>query len=67
MPNGVMIYDDAGARLDPLPRPAVPRREVIDELCGAVESGGACAARRALGARHARGVPRIARFRAVGA
>ena len=39
MPNGVMIYDDAGARLDPLPRPSVPRREVIDELCGAVESG----------------------------
>lgn len=36
MPNGVMIYDDASQRLDPLPRPAVQRAEVIDELYDAV-------------------------------
>jgi phthalate 4,5-cis-dihydrodiol dehydrogenase len=37
MPDGVMIYRDGAARLDPLPRPAVPRGEVIDELYAAVE------------------------------
>jgi phthalate 4,5-cis-dihydrodiol dehydrogenase len=37
-PNGVMIYDDRGERLDALPPPAVPRREVIDELYDAVVS-----------------------------
>jgi phthalate 4,5-cis-dihydrodiol dehydrogenase len=36
MPNGVMIYDDTRAWLDPLPSPAIPRAEVIDELCDAV-------------------------------
>jgi phthalate 4,5-cis-dihydrodiol dehydrogenase len=39
LPNGVVIYDDSGARLDALPLPAVPRGEVIDELYGAVVNG----------------------------
>ena len=36
VPNGVMIYQNGAARLDPLPPPAVPRSEVIDELYDAV-------------------------------
>jgi phthalate 4,5-cis-dihydrodiol dehydrogenase len=36
MPDGVMIYQNGAARLDPLSPPAVPRAEVIDELYGAV-------------------------------
>jgi phthalate 4,5-cis-dihydrodiol dehydrogenase len=36
MPSGVMIYADDKKFLDPLPAPAVPRREVIDELYAAV-------------------------------
>ncbi|HEY5280920.1 MAG TPA: Gfo/Idh/MocA family oxidoreductase [Pseudolabrys sp.] len=39
LPNGVVIYDDNGTRLDALPLPAVPRAEVIDELYGAVVDG----------------------------
>jgi phthalate 4,5-cis-dihydrodiol dehydrogenase len=39
MPNGVMIYRDGEARLDPLPPPTVPRGEVIDELYAAVVDG----------------------------
>ena len=39
MPNGVMIYQDGAARLDPLPPPSVPRGEVIDELYAAVVNG----------------------------
>jgi phthalate 4,5-cis-dihydrodiol dehydrogenase len=39
LPNGVMIYQSGTARLDPLPPPTVPRREVIDELHGAVVQG----------------------------
>ena len=39
MPHGVMIYDAAGARLDPLPAPVVPRVEVIDEIERAIISG----------------------------
>ena len=39
LPNGVMIYQNGAARLDPLPLPAVPRAEVIDELYGAVVTG----------------------------
>ncbi|MFN3658415.1 MAG: Gfo/Idh/MocA family protein [Pseudolabrys sp.] len=39
LPNGVVIYDDSGARLDALPLPAVPRAEVIDELYDAVVNG----------------------------
>jgi phthalate 4,5-cis-dihydrodiol dehydrogenase len=31
-PHGVMIYADGAPRLDRLPPPAIPRREVIDEL-----------------------------------
>jgi phthalate 4,5-cis-dihydrodiol dehydrogenase len=34
-----MIYQSGTARLDPLPPPAVPRAEVIDELHGAVVHG----------------------------
>jgi phthalate 4,5-cis-dihydrodiol dehydrogenase len=36
MPDGVMIYDDTRAWLDPLAPPLVPRGEVIDELCDAI-------------------------------
>ena len=36
LPTGVMIYEDSGAWLEPLPLPAVPRTEVIDELYDAV-------------------------------
>ena len=39
LPSGVMIYGDAEQRLDPLPRPEVPRAEVIDELYGAIVEG----------------------------
>ena len=35
-PDGVMIYGDEEARLDPLPRPKIPRVEVMDELYAAV-------------------------------
>jgi len=38
-PDGVMIYDDAMAWLDPVPVPSVPRSEVIDELYSAVVDG----------------------------
>jgi len=36
LPNGVMVYADSEATLDPLPPPRIPRVEVIDELCAAV-------------------------------
>ena len=39
MPHGVMVYDAAGARLEPLPPPTVPRVEVIDTLERAIASG----------------------------
>ncbi len=39
MPDGVMIYQDGTARLDPLPPPDIPRAEVIDELYGAIVQG----------------------------
>jgi phthalate 4,5-cis-dihydrodiol dehydrogenase len=39
LPTGVMIYGDAEKRLEPLQAPEVPRREVIDELYGAVVEG----------------------------
>ncbi|TMJ02237.1 MAG: Gfo/Idh/MocA family oxidoreductase [Alphaproteobacteria bacterium] len=39
MPNGVLIYQDGAARLDPLLPPRVPRAEVIDELYAAVAEG----------------------------
>ncbi len=38
-PDGVAIYEDAGIRIEPLPPPAVPRSEVIDELYAAVVDG----------------------------
>ena len=34
-----MIYQGGAARREPLPPPSVPRREVIDELYGAVVHG----------------------------
>ena len=37
--DGVMIYDDAEARLDPVPVPDVPRAEVIDEFYDAIVRG----------------------------
>jgi phthalate 4,5-cis-dihydrodiol dehydrogenase len=39
LPWGVMIYGEDSARLDPLPPPAVPRSEVIDELYDALTHG----------------------------
>jgi len=39
LPNGVMIYGDKEKRLAALPRPRLPRAEVIDELYGAVVEG----------------------------
>jgi phthalate 4,5-cis-dihydrodiol dehydrogenase len=37
--KGVMIYDDAERRLEAVPVPSVPRREVVDELYAAVVHG----------------------------
>jgi len=39
MPHGVMIYGDGEKHLEPLPKPRVPRAEVIDELYAAIVSG----------------------------
>jgi phthalate 4,5-cis-dihydrodiol dehydrogenase len=39
MPNGVHVYGELESRFEPLPAPAIPRREVLDELIAAV--GGA--------------------------
>jgi phthalate 4,5-cis-dihydrodiol dehydrogenase len=39
LPDGVMIYQNGTARLDPVPPPTVPRAEVIDELYSAVVDG----------------------------
>jgi phthalate 4,5-cis-dihydrodiol dehydrogenase len=39
LPEGVMVYGDAEARLDPLPKPDMPRAAVVDELCAAVIDG----------------------------
>jgi phthalate 4,5-cis-dihydrodiol dehydrogenase len=39
LPNGVVVYADSDAKLDPLPPPRIPRVEVIDELCAAVFDG----------------------------
>ncbi len=36
LPTGVMIYGRDAARLDPLPKPQVPRAEVVDELYDAI-------------------------------
>jgi len=39
MPDGVMIYQNGTARLDPLPAPSIPRAQVVDELYAAVVDG----------------------------
>lgn len=39
LPNGVMVYQNGAARLDPLPPPPAPRAEVIDELYRAIVQG----------------------------
>jgi phthalate 4,5-cis-dihydrodiol dehydrogenase len=39
LPTGVMIYGDVEAQLDALPRPRVPRNEVVDELYDAIVHG----------------------------
>jgi len=39
LPNEVMIYESGASRFEPLPPPAVPRGEVIDELYSAVVDG----------------------------
>lgn len=39
VPDGVMIYHDNEMRLDPVPVPAIPRAEVIDEFYDAVVNG----------------------------
>lgn len=39
MPDGVMVYQQGTVRFDELPRPPVPRFEVIDELYNAVVNG----------------------------
>lgn len=37
--KGVWIYGDAERRFEPLPKPAIPRAAVLDELCGAALDG----------------------------
>ena len=37
LPNGLWIYGDLEKRFEPLGKPIVPRSEVIDELCDAIE------------------------------
>jgi phthalate 4,5-cis-dihydrodiol dehydrogenase len=39
MPGGVVVYDDAGARLEPLGAPGIPRREGVVEVHAAIEYG----------------------------
>lgn len=39
MPAGVMIYGDAETHFDALPKPEIPRAEVIDELYNAIVGG----------------------------
>lgn len=39
LPAGVMIYADGERRLEPLPAPDIPRKNVIDELYGAAVEG----------------------------
>jgi phthalate 4,5-cis-dihydrodiol dehydrogenase len=39
LPSAVMVYGDRERRTEPLPPPAIPRVEVIDELYGAVLEG----------------------------
>ena len=39
LPTGVMVYGEREKRLERLPKPRIPRAEVIDELYGAVVEG----------------------------
>jgi phthalate 4,5-cis-dihydrodiol dehydrogenase len=39
LPQGVMVYGDDDVRLDALPPPVIPRREVIDEFHDAITGG----------------------------
>lgn len=39
LPDGIMIYQQGGSRREPLPPPALPRAEVVDELYAAVVHG----------------------------
>ncbi|HEX3346966.1 MAG TPA: Gfo/Idh/MocA family oxidoreductase [Acetobacteraceae bacterium] len=39
LPTGVMIFGEEERRFDPLPAPAIPRAEVIDELAAAILDG----------------------------
>ncbi len=39
MPSGVVVYGDSERRVEALEKPAVPRAEVLDELCAAVNDG----------------------------
>jgi phthalate 4,5-cis-dihydrodiol dehydrogenase len=39
LPTGVMVYGDDEARLDPLPKPRIPRAEVVDEMYDAIVLG----------------------------
>jgi phthalate 4,5-cis-dihydrodiol dehydrogenase len=39
MPDGVLVYADDARKLYPLPAPAVPRTEVIDELYASIVGG----------------------------
>ena len=37
LPHGVVVYGDEAQRFESVPPPVVPRAEVIDELCDAVD------------------------------
>ena len=39
LPTGVMVYGDAEARLEALPKPPIPRVEVVDEFYDAIVHG----------------------------
>ena len=39
LPDRVMVYADGATRIDPLPPPDIPRREVLDALVAAVRHG----------------------------
>jgi phthalate 4,5-cis-dihydrodiol dehydrogenase len=39
LPDGVMVYGDEEKRFEPLPAPAIPRIEVVDEIYRAVVEG----------------------------
>lgn len=39
LPTGVMVYGDDAVRLEPLPKPRIPRMEVVDEVYDAIVHG----------------------------